>query len=158
MADRRRMVERDVRVDDPELSTEANERLTDELQDAVGADHVSVPERRSESLARAPLGPSRTLGAPPALPILAVAGSLALGIVAAEMFGGVAWIGALLLLGAAVAWSLLEVEIAHDERGPERAFGDDFAGHRRRLIPTVVAVVAAVVAGVIVVGALAGYL
>ncbi len=300
MTGRRRMVDRDVRVDDPDLSPDANERLTAELRAAVGADHVSVPEERSESLRRIPPGSRRTLGAQLganrmliavsfgtllvlgliltlvtgswwavvgacaahatatllvatvalrlstevehvaaetaarleaegvadpdralgdlvalysraagergtaeavssghnqrttspaddplaagseqrtamtpssepstptatrvallALPILAVAGSLALGVVAAAIFGGVAWIGALLLLGAAVAWSLLEVETNRNGGGHERAFSDDAAGRRGRLIPTIVIVGAAVVAGVIVVGAVAGYL
>ena len=97
--------------------------------------------------------PSRTRVTPLVLSIVAVAASLALGVVAAAIFGGTAWIGALLLLGAAIGWSLLEHEVAL-----ERGFGDDSEGRRRRLIPTVVIVTAMGAAGVIVVGAVAGYL
>ena len=95
---------------------------------------------------------------PRLLAIVAVAGSLALGIAAAAVFGGVAWIGALLLLGAAIGWSLLDLEAAGDGVSQEQRFDDDAAGRRKRLIPTLVIVAAAVAAGVIVVGALAGYL
>ncbi len=101
--------------------------------------------------------PSRTRVTPLVLSILAVAGSLALGVVAAAVFGGTAWIGALLLLGAAIGWSLLELEIARDGVWQEREFGDDSEGRRRRLIPTVLIVAATVAAGVIIVGAVAGY-
>jgi hypothetical protein len=138
MTDRRRVADRDV----PGLSSGANERPSGELRNAVGADRVSVPDARAES---------------PALVILSVAGSLGLGIVAAAIFGGVAWIGALLLLGAAVGWSLLEFEAARDGSAHERGFGADSTGRRRRLIPTAVVAGAGVVAGVIVVAALAGY-
>jgi len=42
MNDGRRLVEREVRVDDPDLSPEANWRLTRELQEAVGSDRAQV--------------------------------------------------------------------------------------------------------------------
>src|SRR3954471_16955823 len=48
----RRFVERDVRVDDPGLSPEANQVLTRELQEAVGADRVTVPAERADDLGR----------------------------------------------------------------------------------------------------------
>ena len=44
MADDTRSTTREVRVDDPELSPEANRVLTDELRDAVGSERVEVPE------------------------------------------------------------------------------------------------------------------
>ena len=96
--------------------------------------------------------------APLAFPILAVAGSLALGIVAAASFGGTAWIGAMLLMGAAIGWSLLEVEVTRGGAPHERDFGEDAAGRRWWLVPTLVIIAALVAAGVIVVGVLAGYL
>ena len=78
--------------------------------------------------------------------------------------GGEAWIGALLLVGSSVAWLLLQWRMAggaeeQDEAaaGPRRRAGDSRAGRLTRLLPTVAIVVAAVVAGVIIVGALAGY-
>jgi hypothetical protein len=40
----RNHVQREVRSDDPGLSPEANRVLTEELREAVGADHVTVPE------------------------------------------------------------------------------------------------------------------
>jgi hypothetical protein len=38
--------EREVRAEDPELSPETNQRLTEELRDVVGTDHVRVPVDR----------------------------------------------------------------------------------------------------------------
>lgn len=159
MTEHRRLVERDAHVDDPELSRDANERLSPELGGAVGEQYVGVPEPRTAlTSSSAPSAPSETGIAPLALPILVVAGSLAVGIVAAANFGGVAWIGALLLLGAAVGWSLLEIEVARDGKRDERAFEGDAAASRTRLIPTLVVVAAVVASGVIIVGALVGYL
>jgi hypothetical protein len=43
MAEDKRTEVRDVRVDDPELTPEANRALTGELRDALGADRVRVP-------------------------------------------------------------------------------------------------------------------
>jgi hypothetical protein len=91
-------------------------------------------------------------------PILAVAASLALGVVAETIFGGVAWIGALLLLGAAVGWSLLEPMLVRDGTPLVHAFAELATGRRRRLIPVALIAAAVVAAGVIVIGTLAGYL
>jgi anti-anti-sigma factor len=41
------MEDREVRVSDPRLSDSANERLTEELRDVVGTDHVTVPKDRA---------------------------------------------------------------------------------------------------------------
>ncbi len=161
MTERRRTVERDVRADHPELSRDANERLTAELREAVGEERAAAAaaqQRTALTPSSVPSEPSGTGVAPLALPILAVTGSLALGIVAAARLGGVAWIGALLLLGAAVGWSLLEIEIARDGKRSDRWNEDGAAGGRRWLIPIVVIAAAVVAAGVIIVGALAGYL
>jgi hypothetical protein len=78
--------------------------------------------------------------------------------VVAATQGGIAWIGALLLLGAAVGWLLLERQMGRNGSGPGRAPGDTGAARRTRLLPTLVLVVVAVVAGVIIVGAVGGYL
>jgi hypothetical protein len=43
-----RLVERDVRSQDPSLSPEANRLLTDELREVVGDDHVRVPAQTPE--------------------------------------------------------------------------------------------------------------
>ena len=61
-ADRRgaMLEERQVRSADPELSEETNRRLTEELREAVGADHVVVPSDRphpSEGEVDRPTGP-----------------------------------------------------------------------------------------------------
>jgi hypothetical protein len=87
-------------------------------------------------------------------PIIAVAASLALGVVAAAVFGGVAWIGALLVLGAAVGWALLEPALMRDGS----PFAADAIGRGRPLIPAALIVAAMIAAGVIVIGTLAGYL
>jgi hypothetical protein len=108
-------------------------------------------QRTAQTPSAEPIEPGGYIGAPMLLPLIAVAGSLILGIVVAAIEGGVAWLGALLLMGAAAAWALLQLRMIRAERG-----------HRIRshnpLIPTAAIVVVAVVAGVIIVGAIAGYL
>src|SRR4051794_19429358 len=123
--------------------------------DARGVDH-----RPGEDQARAageqagagtpsttPTEPAGFDGTPAILPAIAVAGSVIVGIAVAIVEGGIAWLGALLLVGASLGWLLIERGIA---RG----------AHRRRmpLLVTAALVVAAGVAGVIIVGAVAGYL
>ena len=41
-----RIERREVRVDEPQLSRRTNERLTDEVREVVGEDHVDVPAQR----------------------------------------------------------------------------------------------------------------
>jgi hypothetical protein len=94
-----------------------------------------------------PTEPAGFEGTPAILPIIAVAGSVLVGIAVAIFEGGIAWLGALLLVGASLAWLLIERRIAHnDDRKP------------MPLLVTAILVVAAVVAGVIIVGAVGGFL
>jgi hypothetical protein len=50
--DDRKMVEREVKVEDPQLSPEAERLLTAELREAVGKDRVRVPADRADSMGR----------------------------------------------------------------------------------------------------------
>ena len=53
---------REVKVDEPELSPEVNERLTAEVREVVGDDHVTVPaDRPRPSQGEASLEPGRPL-------------------------------------------------------------------------------------------------
>ena len=52
MSRSRKLVEREVRADDPELSPEANRLLTRELREAVGSDRTAVPADRADDLGR----------------------------------------------------------------------------------------------------------
>jgi hypothetical protein len=61
--ERRSLVEREVRADDPDLTSEANELLTAELKEAFGAERVRVPAEREEALRRVPAAGHSTLGA-----------------------------------------------------------------------------------------------
>src|SRR4051794_31558235 len=54
MSDDRRFVRKDVRVDDPQLSPEANRVLTAELQDALGTDQVELPAEHAAGSERLP--------------------------------------------------------------------------------------------------------
>jgi hypothetical protein len=97
-----------------------------------------------------PSRPSGTWGMPMLLPIVAVASSLLVAVAVAVFGGGIAWIGALLLLGASVGWLVLERRMAAGERST--------GSPQRSVLVTLALVMAAVVAGVIIVGALGGYL
>jgi hypothetical protein len=97
-----------------------------------------------------PTQPSGTGGMPMLLPIVAVASSLLVAVAVAVFEGGIAWIGALLLLGASVGWLVLERRMAAGERTT--------GSPRRSVLVTLALVMAAVVAGVILVGAVGGYL
>jgi hypothetical protein len=126
---------------------------------------ATAEQRTALTPASRPTEPAGLKGAPMLLPVVAVAGSVAVALVAAVLVGGEAWIGAALLVGSGVAWLLLQRRVAGDDeaRGdepsrPARRAGDSRRGRRTRLLPTMAIVVAAVVAGVIIVGAIAGYL
>jgi hypothetical protein len=124
----------------------------------------TVEQKTAITPAGSPVEPSTHRGAPALLPIAAVGGSLAVGIGAAIALGGLAWVGAAVLVGASLVWLMLvrqfdaTGETQTDESRVGRQPGDDAAGRRRRLLPTVAVVVAAVVGGVILVGAIGGYL
>jgi lysylphosphatidylglycerol synthetase-like protein (DUF2156 family) len=109
----------------------------------------SAQEQRSAiTPAGTPVGPSREGGAPALLPLLAVGASVIVGLVAAVAIGGIAWIGALLLVVAAVAWALLVRRIDAADRSARRS----------RVVAVVAVVVAGAVGVAIIVGAIAGYL
>jgi hypothetical protein len=126
----------------------------------------TVEQKTAITPAGSPVGPSGDTGVPMLLPILAVAGSLIMSVVAAIALGGKAWLAAALMVGSSLAWLALVRHMDSDgeehpgERppGPDRQPRDSSKGRRTRLLPTVVIVAAAVMAGVILVGETAGYL
>jgi hypothetical protein len=107
----------------------------------------AVEQRRAITPAGSPVGPSGQRVAPSLLPLIAVIGSVLIGLAAAIAIGGIAWIGALLLVVAAVGWALLTRQAGDASRNPR---GD--------LLPIVAVVIPGAVAVVIIVGAIAGYL
>jgi membrane protein implicated in regulation of membrane protease activity len=127
---------------------------------------ATAEQRTALTPASRPTEPAGLKGAPMLLPIIAVGGSVAVALVAAVVLGGDAWLGGVLLVGSGVAWLWLQWRVAGGEEergdddagGPARRPGDSRRGRRTRLVPTMAIVVAAVVAGVIIVGQIAGYL
>lgn len=110
-----------------------------------------VEQQTAMTPAGSPVEPSGDDGAPAILPVLAVAASVVIGLAAAIALGGVAWVGAAMLVGAGIGWTALVRRM--DGHGEARS------GRRTtRLLLTLAIVVTAVVAGVILVGAMAGYL
>jgi Flp pilus assembly protein TadB len=106
----------------------------------------AAEQKRAMTPAGTPVGPSGGSpvssdgdhGSPVLLPLLAVGASVIVGVVAAIALGGIAWLAALMLVGAAIGWFLLT-------RYPKLPL----------MVPIVVL---AVVGGVILVGAIADYL
>jgi hypothetical protein len=106
-------------------------------------------QRTAQTPTSHPTEPSGTGGLPAVIPVVAVAASLVVGIGAAIAEGGIAWIGALLLLVASLGWLFLARHIAAAADGESR---------RAPIVVTLALVVAAVVAGVVIVGALGDFL
>lgn len=121
---------------------------------------ATAEQRTALTPASRPTEPAGLKGAPMLLPIGAVGGSVAVALVAAVVLGGEAWLGGVLLVGSAVAWLWLQRRVAGDDAsgGPGRRPGDSRRGRRSRLVPTMAIVVAAVVAGVVLMGQIAGYI
>src|SRR4051794_1311741 len=126
---------------------------------------ATVEQKSAQTPSASPVEPSTHRGAPALLPIIAVAGSVIVGVIAAIAIGGIGWVGAVIVAGAALAWLLLvrrfdgQGEADEDaSRGPDRSSGESRPGRRSRLYPTIAIVVAAVMAGVLLVGAIAGHL
>jgi hypothetical protein len=123
--------------------------------------HPAAVDGHAGRAAGSPAAPAGQRRAPALLPVVAVVGSLAVGIAAPIGVGGIAWLGAALLVGASVAWLALVLQFGPGRDaapGANRRTGDTAAPRRSRLAPTIAIVVAAVVAGVILVGAIGGYL
>jgi hypothetical protein len=114
-----------------------------------------IEQRTAITPAATPSKPAGSSGAPVVLPLVAVGGSLVLGIVVAAIVGGAGWIGAGLLAGSALGWLALWLRLPGER--PERE-GADRESSRALLPVTAVIVGAALLAGVIIVGAIAGYL
>jgi hypothetical protein len=112
---------------------------------------AQAQQRTAQTPSAEPVEPAGDTGAPMLLPLVAVGGSLLVGIAAAALEGGIAWLGALLLAGAAVAWLLVRIRMSRAENGRRTP-------PHNPLVPTAAIVVVAVAAGVIIVGAIAGYL
>jgi hypothetical protein len=62
MTEKRKFVREEVRVDDPDLSPEANRLLTAELQEALGTDRAEIPVEEAAESHRLPDGERRSLG------------------------------------------------------------------------------------------------
>jgi hypothetical protein len=146
-----------------EVVSEGHNRVSAEPEDDPAS--AEVEQETAQTPAGSPVEPAGPRGAPALLPILAVAGSVVVGVVVALLLGGIAWVAAALLVASSLGWLLLQRTMAGaaDDRhdgggGPDREPGDTRKGQRRRLVPTMAVVVGAVVAGVILVGRLAGYL
>jgi hypothetical protein len=125
------------------------------------AARASAEQRSAITPAGSPVGPAGDRGAPALLPIIAVAGSVIVGVAAAIAVGGwLAWLAAALLVGASLGWLglVLYMDGRDDDAGPHRAAGDAQAGRRTRLLPVIALVVPAVAAGVILVGVIGGFL
>ena len=125
----------------------------------VAADARTDPARAAREQqsaftpAAAPNEPSGVEGPPLVLSLVAVGSSLLVGAIVAVLLGGVAWLGAALLTGAAIGWTLLWTRMDSHER--KRHGGPVDGG--QILIPAFTIVCAAVSAGVLIVGAIAGY-
>jgi hypothetical protein len=143
-----------------EVVSEGHNRVTAEPEE--DRERSAVEQETAQTPSATPVEPAGPQGAPAALPLIAVAGSVVLGVGAALLLGGIAWVAAALLVAAGVGWLVLQRTMAggDDEGGggPAREPGDTRKAQRRRLVPTMAIVVGAVVAGVILVGRLAGYL
>jgi hypothetical protein len=146
-----------------EVVSSGHNRVTTEPGDDPR--RATVEQRTAITPAGSPVEPSHQRSAPMILPILAVAGSVIVGVGAAIALGGIAWLAAAMLVASGAAWWYLQLRIdgggeteREDAGGPGRSVGDSGAGRRTRLVPTIAIVVGAVVAGVILVGAMAGYL
>jgi hypothetical protein len=146
-----------------EVVSSGHNRVTAEPSDDPA--RAGAEQRTALTPAGTPTEPAGLHGAPMLLPLIAVAGSLIVGLVAGIALGGIAWVGAALLVGAGVAWLWLQWRMdGRAEEGDDaasglsRRTGDSRQGRRTRLLPTMAIVVSAVVAGVVIVGAIAGYL
>src|SRR4051812_350325 len=146
-----------------EVVSSGHNRVTTEPDDDPR--QATVEQRTAITPAGSPVEPSEHRSAPMILPIIAVAGSVLVAVGAAIALGGIAWLGAAILVATGLAWLYLQLRIdgggeaqREDAGGPRRRVGDARRGRRTRLLPTVAIVVGAVVAGVILVGAMAGYL
>ena len=125
---------------------------------------AGLQQRSAITPAGSPVGPAEN-GAPAVLPIAAVVGSVLVAVGVAIGLGGVAWLLPAIVAAAALRWLALVGGMSGkrdteqgDAAGTDRKVGDSRTGRRRRLLPTAVVLVGAVVAGVIVVGLVAGYL
>jgi hypothetical protein len=145
-----------------EVVSSGHNRVTTEPGDDPR--RATVEQRTAITPASSPVEPSDHRSAPMILPILAVAGSVVVGVGAAIALGGIAWLAAAMLIASSLAWLYLQLRMEgggetarQDFVGPGRAVGDSREGRRTRLLPTVAIVVGGVVAGVMLVGAMAGY-
>jgi Flp pilus assembly protein TadB len=111
---------------------------------------ASAEQRTAVTPSASRTAPAGTGGPPMVLPIVAVASSALVAIAVAIWEGGIAWIGALVLLAVSLAWLLLMRRLASGERRDDT--------RKLPALVTSVLVVAAVIAGVVLVGAIGGYL
>jgi hypothetical protein len=145
-----------------EVVSSGHNRVTTESADDPR--RTAVEQRTAITPAGSPVEPSEHQSLPMILPVVAVVGSVVVGVGAAIALGGIAWLAAAMLIASGLAWVYLQLRLKggsereRDAEGPGRAVGDTRKGRRTRLLPTLAIVVGVVVAGVILVGAMAGYL
>jgi membrane protein implicated in regulation of membrane protease activity len=146
-----------------EVVSSGHNRVTVEPED--DQHRAGLEQRSAITPAGSPVEPSEHRSAPAVLPVAAVVGSVVVSLGAAIAIGGVAWVAAAIMVAVSVAWLLLQWRMdGRAESDPdttarsERQIGDTRAGHRDLLLPTTLIVVGAVIAGVVLVGALGGYL
>jgi hypothetical protein len=141
-------------ADTAEVVSSGNNRVTRRSGD--DAARATAEQRTAMTPSAGPSEPAGDGGMPMVIPLVAVFASVVVGLGAAIAVGGIAWVGAAVLIAAAIAWMLLERRI----QGGRAEHDDASIGAPRgsRLLPTVAIVVAAVVAGVIMLGAISGEL
>jgi hypothetical protein len=145
-----------------EVVSSGHNRITTEPGDDPR--RAAAEQRTAITPAGSPVEPSDHRSMPMILPTVAVVGSVVVGVGAAVALGGIAWLAAAVLIASSLAWLYMQLRMEggreterEDAGGPERGVGDSREGRRTHLLPTIAVVVGAVVAGVILVGAMAGY-
>jgi hypothetical protein len=145
-----------------EVVSSGHNRITTEPGDDPR--RAAAEQRTAITPASSPVEPSDHRSTPMILPIVAVVGSVVVGVGAAVALGGIAWLAAAVLIANSLAWLYMQLRMEggreterEDAGGPERGVGDPREGRRTHLLPTIAVVMGAVVAGVILVGAMAGY-
>jgi hypothetical protein len=141
-------------ADAAEVVSGGNNRITRRPHEHAA--QATAEQRTALTPSADPSEPAGDNGMPMILPFVAVFASVLVGLGAAIAEGGIAWVGAVVLIAAAAGWALLTRRIAGERAEQD---GDSIGAARgARLLPTVAIVVAAVVAGVIIVGAISGEL
>jgi membrane protein implicated in regulation of membrane protease activity len=108
------MVERLGSAEGDRAAMEVVECRNNRITASPGEDRAQVSAEQRTAMT--PAASAGTRGTPMVLPIVAVASSALVAIAVAVWEGGIAWIGALLLLAVSLAWLLLMRRLASGER------------------------------------------